>query len=70
MVIYIYIYKLNFLFQTTLSEVPGKTLIDKLQMSWVLLQTHVNSCYDCDLDRLSTDKNNGIKQVSSIVDTE
>jgi hypothetical protein len=39
-------------------------------MSWVLLQTHVNSCYDCDLDRLSTDKNNGIKQVSSIVDTE
>lgn len=48
---------------TSLSIVPGKTLVDKLQNAWILLQTHVNSCYDGDLDRLSTEKRNGIKQL-------
>lgn len=54
---------MNLVFQTSLSVVPGKTLVDKLQNGWIFLQTHVNSCYDGELDRLSTEKRNGIKQV-------
>lgn len=46
-----------------LSQVQGKTLTDKLQNSCVLLQTHVNCCYDADMDRLSTEQRNGIKQL-------
>lgn len=49
--------------QANLSQVQGKTLTDKLQNSCVLLQTHVNCCYDADMDRLSTEQRNGIKQV-------
>jgi len=52
-----------FNFQELLSEVPGKTLIEKLHNSWDHLQTEVNRVVDSDLDKLSTDKNMGIKQV-------
>ena len=46
-----------------LSQVPGKTLADKLNNAWVRLQTCVNCIFDSTLDKLSKDVNPGIKQV-------
>ena len=51
------------LFQSVLSQVPGKTLADKLNNAWVRLQTCVNCIFDSTLDKLSKDVNPGIKQV-------
>ncbi|XP_072173334.1 DNA-directed RNA polymerase I subunit RPA1-like [Diadema setosum] len=49
--------------QSVLSSIPGKTLPEKLQNAWTNLQTHVNCVVDSDLDRLSTEKFPGIKQL-------
>nr|XP_054764131.1 DNA-directed RNA polymerase I subunit RPA1-like [Lytechinus pictus] len=49
--------------QSILSSVPGKTLPEKLQNALTQLQTHVNCVIDSDLDKVSTDKAPGIKQL-------
>ena len=45
------------------SNIPGKSLLDKLQNAWQRLQAAVNCVYDSELDKLSQDKQPGIKQV-------
>ena len=57
-------------FQSALSQIPGKTLAEKLNNAWVRLQTHVNCIFDSELDKLSKDVNPGIKQVMYIQETE
>ena len=52
-----------YIFQTAVSQIPGKTLAEKLNNAWVRLQTHVNCIFDSELDKLSKDVNPGIKQV-------
>ncbi|XP_041360150.1 uncharacterized protein LOC121376369 [Gigantopelta aegis] len=47
----------------SVSSVPGETLTQKLQFAWSRLQAHVNCVIDSSLDRLSTDKQPGIKQL-------
>ncbi|XP_030852023.1 DNA-directed RNA polymerase I subunit RPA1-like [Strongylocentrotus purpuratus] len=49
--------------QSILSTIPGKTLPEKLQNALTQLQTHVNCVIDSDLDKISTDKAPGIKQL-------
>ena len=41
----------------------GKTPAERLQNAWIKLQTDVNCYMDSDLDKLSTDKFPGIRQV-------
>ncbi|XP_023931575.1 DNA-directed RNA polymerase I subunit RPA1-like, partial [Lingula anatina] len=48
---------------TLLESVPGKSLTEKLQNVWVRMQTHVNCVVDSELDKMSTDKHPGIKQL-------
>jgi len=45
------------------SERPARSANDRLNVSWLEMQTHVNALIDSDLDRLSTDKLPGIKQL-------
>ncbi|XP_033636533.1 DNA-directed RNA polymerase I subunit RPA1-like [Asterias rubens] len=49
--------------KTFLKMIPGKTNAEKLQNAWVTLQTHVNNVIDSNLDKLSRDKQPGIKQL-------
>ena len=42
---------------------PGMSLKEKLNNAWLQLQTKVNCVLDSELDKLSTDKQPGIKQV-------
>ncbi|CAH1774106.1 unnamed protein product [Owenia fusiformis] len=48
---------------STLEDISGKTLNEKLNNSWIQLQTKINCCVDCLLDKLNRDKNPGIKQL-------
>ena len=43
--------------------VTGKTPTERLHNAWLKLQTDVNCCIDSDLDKLSTVKFPGIRQV-------
>ena len=52
--------------QTGIESVRGDTLSIKLQNAWLLLQTAINCVVDQNLDKLSTDKQPGIKQVINI----
>ncbi|XP_022089266.1 DNA-directed RNA polymerase I subunit RPA1-like [Acanthaster planci] len=49
--------------KSILASIPGKTNAEKLQNAWVTLQTHVNTVVDSNLDKLSRDKQPGIKQL-------
>ena len=61
-----HIYKYCFTcFQTTITEVPGKTLNEKLQNALVKLQVMINCIVDGDSDKLAADKITGVKQVHS-----
>lgn len=44
-------------------KISGKTPEEKLQNTWLKLQNDVNCFIDSDLDKLSTVKSPGIKQV-------
>ena len=59
---------LNFPYlQDTLETFDKKAHMDKVHLAWTKLQTAVNTVFDSDLDKLSTDKQNGIKQVTFVV---
>ena len=45
------------------ATVSGKTPTERLHNAWLKLQTDVNCCIDSDLDKLSTVKFPGIRQV-------
>ena len=61
-----HIYKYCFTYlQTTITEVPGKTLNEKLQNALVKLQVMINCIVDGDSDKLAADKITGVKQVHS-----
>ena len=45
------------------ATVSGKTPTERLHNAWLKLQTDVNCCIDSDLDKLSTIKFPGIRQV-------
>ncbi|XP_053397077.1 DNA-directed RNA polymerase I subunit RPA1-like [Mercenaria mercenaria] len=45
------------------SQIPGKTLVDKLSNALAKLQAYANAVIDSDLDKVSDDVNPGIKQV-------
>ncbi|XP_071952689.1 DNA-directed RNA polymerase I subunit RPA1-like [Antedon mediterranea] len=49
--------------KSILAMVPGKSNTEKLQNSWSVLQTHVNSLIDSDMDKLSTENFPGVKQI-------
>ncbi|KAM9833161.1 DNA-directed RNA polymerase I subunit RPA1 isoform 2-T2 [Syngnathus typhle] len=46
-----------------LSEIPGKTLTEKLYNVWIRLQTHINIVFDSDMDKIMSQKYPGIKQI-------
>lgn len=46
-----------------LSTIPGHSLNDKLYNTWNLLQSHVNIVFDKDMDKLMTEKYQGVRQV-------
>lgn len=46
-----------------LATMPGQSLNDKLYNIWILLQSHVNVVFDRDMDKLLTEKYNGVRQV-------
>ncbi|XP_022315529.2 DNA-directed RNA polymerase I subunit RPA1-like [Crassostrea virginica] len=48
---------------TTITEVPGKTLNEKLQNALVKLQVMINCIVDGDSDKLAADKITGVKQI-------
>ncbi|XP_028403627.1 DNA-directed RNA polymerase I subunit RPA1-like isoform X2 [Dendronephthya gigantea] len=48
---------------STYDRIPGKSPEEKLQNTWVRLQNDVNCFIDSDLDKLSTNQANGIKQL-------
>ncbi|CAB3992022.1 DNA-directed RNA polymerase I subunit RPA1, partial [Paramuricea clavata] len=48
---------------TTYDRIPGKSPQEKLQNAWVRLQNDVNCFIDSDLDKISTNNVNGIKQL-------
>lgn len=52
-----------FLLQTAITEIPGKTLNEKLQNALVKLQVVMNCIVDGDSDKLAVDKITGVKQV-------
>ena len=47
------------------SIIPGQTSTEKLHNAWIRLQTSVNGIVDSALDKVSTNKHPGIKQVRS-----
>ncbi|KAM6953305.1 DNA-directed RNA polymerase I subunit RPA1 [Aplochiton taeniatus] len=49
--------------QAFLSGIPGQTLTDKLYNVWIRLQTHVNIVFDSDMDKLTTEKYPGVRQI-------
>ncbi|CAN2388405.1 negative regulation of protein localization to nucleolus [Pristimantis euphronides] len=46
-----------------LISLPGQNLTDKLYNMWVRLQSHVNIVFDSDLDKLTTNKYPGVRQL-------
>ncbi|NWR71499.1 RPA1 polymerase, partial [Centropus unirufus] len=46
-----------------LAMIPGQTLADKLYNAWIRLQSHVNIVFDSDMDKLTTEKYPGIRQL-------
>ena len=44
----------------------GKTPAERLQNAWLKLQSDVNALMDSDLDKLSTEKNPGVRQVCMV----
>ncbi|KAM3867222.1 DNA-directed RNA polymerase I subunit RPA1 [Diretmus argenteus] len=46
-----------------LNGIPGATLTDKLYTFWIRLQNHVNIVFDSDMDRVTTEKYPGIRQI-------
>lgn len=42
---------------------PGHSLNDKLYNMWIQLQSHVNIVFDKDMDKLITEKYQGVRQV-------
>ncbi|NXV42513.1 RPA1 polymerase, partial [Uria aalge] len=48
---------------SVLTMIAGQTIADKLYNAWIRLQNHVNVVFDSDLDKLSTDKYPGIRQL-------
>ena len=44
-----------------------KSHMDKVHFAWVKLQIAVNAVYDSELDKMSTDKQSGIRQVSGFM---
>lgn len=42
---------------------PGHSLNDKLYNIWIQLQSHVNIVFDKDMDKLMTEKYQGVRQV-------
>ena len=60
----------NFNFQMKkvdlLSQIPGKSFVEKLESSWLRLQQHINNIFDSESDRLKQkegDKQIGVKQI-------
>ncbi|TRY91177.1 hypothetical protein DNTS_006106 [Danionella cerebrum] len=49
--------------QSFLKEILGQTLTDKLYNSWIRLQSLVNIVFDSDLDKMTTEKFPGIRQL-------
>lgn len=49
--------------QAFLTGLTGLTLPDKLYSVWIRLQSHVNIVFDSDMDKLTTEKFPGIRQV-------
>ena len=47
------------------ATVPGKTAAERLHNAWLKLQSDVNCYIDSDLDKVSTIKFAGIRQVSN-----
>ena len=54
------------LLQDALKIQGKKAHLDRIHLAWLRLQTAVNSVFDSDLDKVSTDKQNGIKQVGFV----
>ncbi|XP_064604874.1 DNA-directed RNA polymerase I subunit RPA1-like [Liolophura sinensis] len=48
---------------SSIENVPGDNLTEKLHNAWVRLQAHVNCVVDSDLDKISSEKKPGIKQI-------
>uniref|UniRef100_A0A8D0FX03 DNA-directed RNA polymerase subunit n=1 Tax=Strix occidentalis caurina TaxID=311401 RepID=A0A8D0FX03_STROC len=48
---------------SVLTMIPGQTIADKLYNAWIRLQSHVNIVFDSDMDKLTTEKYPGIRQL-------
>ncbi|PKU48663.1 dna-directed rna polymerase i subunit rpa1 [Limosa lapponica baueri] len=48
---------------SVLKMIPGQTIADKLYNAWIRLQSHVNIVFDSDMDKLTTEKYPGIRQL-------
>ncbi|NXJ62661.1 RPA1 polymerase, partial [Rostratula benghalensis] len=48
---------------SVLTMIPGQSLADKLYNAWIRLQSHVNIVFDSDMDKLTTEKYPGIRQL-------
>ncbi|MBN3305594.1 RPA1 polymerase, partial [Amia calva] len=49
--------------RTFLNNIVGQSLADKLYNKWIHLQSHVNICFDSDMDKLITEKYPGVRQI-------
>ena len=63
----LYICGLTFKGKNAPATVSGKTARERLHNSWLKLQTDVNCYIDSDLDKISSAKFAGIRQVSLIL---
>ncbi|XP_054058635.1 DNA-directed RNA polymerase I subunit RPA1 isoform X1 [Rissa tridactyla] len=48
---------------SVLTMITGQTIADKLYNAWIRLQSHVNIVFDSDMDKLTTEKYPGIRQL-------
>ncbi|NXS53970.1 RPA1 polymerase, partial [Brachypteracias leptosomus] len=49
--------------RSVLAVIPGQTIADKLYNAWISLQNRVNIVFDSDMDKLTTEKYPGIRQL-------
>ncbi|XP_073676380.1 DNA-directed RNA polymerase I subunit RPA1 [Garra rufa] len=49
--------------QTSFSQIQGLTYTDKLYNMWILLQIHTNIVFDSDMEKVTTEKCPGVRQL-------